>query len=85
VHPGAGRRSAPLYPKGRTLSPDELDRTRTLVGPGPYERALLIEYLHHIQDAEGCLPAGLLQGLAELMRIPMAEVYEAGPGHHSRL
>jgi formate dehydrogenase len=37
---------------------------------------LLIEYLHKIQDAEGCLPAGHLHGLAELLRIPMAEVYE---------
>ena len=76
VHPGAGRRSAPLHPKGRVLQPAELEAARTLVGGGPYERALLIEYLHLIQDAEGCLPAGMLHGLAELMRIPMAEVYE---------
>jgi len=58
------------------LQPAELDRVRVLVGHGPYERPLLIEYLHKIQDTEGCLPAGLLHGLAELMRIPMAEVYE---------
>ncbi|MDX2159512.1 MAG: NAD(P)H-dependent oxidoreductase subunit E [Hyphomicrobiaceae bacterium] len=76
VHPGAGRRSAPLHPKGRVLQPAELEGTRLLLGPGPYERPLLIEYLHKIQDAEGCLPAGLLHGLAELLRIPMAEVYE---------
>jgi NADH:ubiquinone oxidoreductase subunit F (NADH-binding)/NADH:ubiquinone oxidoreductase subunit E len=76
VHPGAGRRSAPLFPKGRVLHQEELDAAKTLIGGGPYERALLIEYLHKIQDAEGCLPAGLLQGLAELMRIPMADVYE---------
>ncbi|MGE0701125.1 MAG: NAD(P)H-dependent oxidoreductase subunit E, partial [Hyphomicrobiaceae bacterium] len=76
VHPGAGRRSAPLHPKGRVLQPAELDAARRIVGPGPYERPLLIEYLHLIQDAEGCLPAGLMHGLAELMRIPMAEVYE---------
>jgi formate dehydrogenase len=76
VHPGAGRRKAPLHPKGRVLSPSELASTRELIGDGPYERALLIEYLHKIQDAEGCLPAGLLHGIAELLRIPMAEVYE---------
>ncbi len=76
VHPGAGRRSAPLHPKGRVLSVADAGRVRDLIGPGPYERALLIEYLHLIQDAEGCLPAGLLQGLAEALRISMAEVYE---------
>ncbi|HXF55829.1 MAG TPA: NAD(P)H-dependent oxidoreductase subunit E [Hyphomicrobiaceae bacterium] len=76
IHPGSGRRKAPLYPKGRVLRQEEVDRVRALVGPPPYERALLIEYLHKIQDAERCLPAGLLHGLAELMRLPMAEVYE---------
>ncbi len=76
IHPGAGRRSAPLYPKGRVLRQAELDAVRALIGEAPYERALLIEYLHKIQDAERCLPAGHLHALAELMRIPMAEVYE---------
>jgi formate dehydrogenase len=76
IHPGSGRRKAPLYPKGRVLRQEEVDRVRALVGPGPYERALLIEYLHKIQDGERCLPAGLLHGLADLMRLPMAEVYE---------
>ena len=75
-HPGAGRRNAPLYPKGRVLRQEELETVRKLIGPGPYERPLLIEYLHKIQDSESCLPAGLLQGLAESLGIPMAEVYE---------
>ncbi len=76
IHPGAGRRNAPLFPKGRVLRQDELDAVSRLIGPPPYERALLIEYLHKIQDAEHGLPAGHLHALAELMRIPMAEVYE---------
>jgi NADH:ubiquinone oxidoreductase subunit F (NADH-binding)/NADH:ubiquinone oxidoreductase subunit E len=76
MHPGSGRRKAPLFPKGRVLRADEFEAVRRLVGPGPYRRDLLIEYLHRIQDAEHCLPAGHLHGLAELMRIPMAEVYE---------
>src|SRR5690606_29836672 len=75
-HPGSGRRKAPMFPKGRVLRQEEVEAVRQLIGPGPYERALLIEYLHKIQDAEHCLPAGYLHGLAELMRIPMAEVYE---------
>jgi formate dehydrogenase len=76
IHPGAGRRNAMLHPKGRVLRESEVAAVRALIGPGPYQRALLIEYLHQIQDAEGCLPAGYLHGLAELLRIPMAEVYE---------
>jgi formate dehydrogenase len=58
------------------LREGEIAAVRDLIGSGPFERSLLIEYLHKIQDAEKCLPAGHLHGLAELMRIPMAEVYE---------
>lgn len=76
IHPGAGRRKAPLYPKGRVLREQDVAAVQALVGEGPYERPLLIEYLHKIQDAEGCLPASHLHGLAELMRLPMAEIYE---------
>ena len=76
IHPGAGRRNALLHPKGRVLAEHEVVAVKALIGDGPYERPLLIEYLHKIQDLEGCLPAGHLHALAELMRIPMAEVYE---------
>jgi formate dehydrogenase beta subunit len=75
-HPGAGRRNAPLFPKGRVLRQADVEAVVALIGPGPYERPLLIEYLHKIQDAEKCLPASHMHGLAELMRLPMAEVYE---------
>jgi len=76
IHPGKGRRNALLHPKGRVLADADVAGVKKLVGEGPYERALLIEYLHLIQDAERCLTAGHLHALAELMRIPMAEVYE---------
>ena len=76
IHPGAGRRKAVPFPKGRVLAPGEKEAVAELIGPPPYERPLLIEYLHKIQDAEGCLPAGHLHGLATLMKLPMAEVYE---------
>jgi NADH:ubiquinone oxidoreductase subunit F (NADH-binding)/NADH:ubiquinone oxidoreductase subunit E len=75
-HPGSGRRKALIFPKGRLLKDAERKALREIVGEGPFERALLIEYLHKIQDHEGCLPEGLAHALAEVMRIPMAEVYE---------
>jgi formate dehydrogenase beta subunit len=76
IHPGKGRRNALMHPKGRLLADSELAAVTALIGAAPYERALLIEYLHKIQDAERCLPVGHLHALAELMRIPMAEVFE---------
>jgi formate dehydrogenase len=76
IHPGSGRRKAAPFPRGRVLRQEEVDAVKTLLGDRPRERALLIEYLHLIQDREGCLPAGHLHALAEELRIPMAEVYE---------
>jgi NADH:ubiquinone oxidoreductase subunit F (NADH-binding)/NADH:ubiquinone oxidoreductase subunit E len=76
IHPGAGRRKAAPFPRGRVLREAEVAAVKALLGAGPRERALLIEYLHLIQDAEGCLPAGHLHALAEELKIPMAEVYE---------
>lgn len=76
VHPGSGRRKAPVHPKGRQLDAEDAAQLLVLLGDGVLERPLLIEYLHAIQEAEGCLPAGLMQALAEALKIPMAEVYE---------
>jgi formate dehydrogenase beta subunit len=76
IHPGSGRRKSAPFPKGRVLQQGELEAVRGLLGEATRERALLIEYLHLIQDQEGALPAGLLHALAEELGIPMAEVYE---------
>ncbi|HJU30611.1 MAG TPA: NAD(P)H-dependent oxidoreductase subunit E [Hyphomicrobiaceae bacterium] len=76
IHPGSGRRKAAPFPRGRVLRDEEAAAVRSLLGDRPRERAELIEYLHLIQDREGCLPEGHLQALAEELRIPMAEVYE---------
>src|SRR4029453_3329336 len=76
IHPGSGRRKAAPFPRGRVLRQGEGAAGKALLGDRPRERALLIEFLHLIQDSEGCLPAGHLHALAEELRIPMAEVYE---------
>ena len=76
IHPGSGRRKAAPFPRGRVLKQDEVAAVKALLGERPRERALLIEYLHLIQDQQGCLPEGHLQALAEELKIPMAEVYE---------
>jgi len=76
IHPGSGRRKAAPFPRGRVLREGEIAAVKALLGERPRERALLIEFLHLIQDKEGCLPEGHLQALADELRIPMAEVYE---------
>ena len=75
-HPGAGRRRAPVFNKGRQQDAEKLDELRVLLGNRQRRRDLLIEFLHLIQDHYGCLSAGHLQALAEEMHLPMAEVYE---------
>src|ERR1700674_3307330 len=76
IHPGSGRRKGAAFPKGRVLRAEEVGAVKALLGDRPRERALLIEFLHLIQDQEGCLPEGYLQALGEELKIPMAEVYE---------
>ena len=76
IHPGSGRRKAPVFPKGRLLAQEDAEAVRDLLGDRPRQRDMLIEYLHLIQDSEGCLPAGHLQALGDELKIPMAEVYE---------
>ena len=76
AHPGSGRGKAARQPKGRSLDSADLAAVAALIGPGPHPRDLLIERLHVVQDAEGCLRAGRLHALAELMRLPLAHVYE---------
>ncbi|HEY7085314.1 MAG TPA: NAD(P)H-dependent oxidoreductase subunit E [Hyphomicrobiaceae bacterium] len=76
IHPGSGRRKAAPFPRGRVLRQEEAAAVKALLGDAPREKALLIEYLHLIQDREGCLWEGHLQALAEELRMPMAQVFE---------
>ena len=69
---GKGRR----HTKGRQLSDTAWDEVKSLLGDAPRRSDLLIEHLHKIQDAYGCLSAAHLRALAEEMRMSMAEVYE---------
>jgi len=76
IHPGSGRRKGAPFPKGRQVSADDITAVKALLGDGDLKRDELIEYFHRIQDSEGCLPAGHLQALGEVMGLQMAEIYE---------
>jgi NADH:ubiquinone oxidoreductase subunit F (NADH-binding)/NADH:ubiquinone oxidoreductase subunit E len=75
-HPGRGRGKARATPKGRQIDPAVLEEVRGLLEGRPRNRDMLIEYLHLIQDSQGCLPSAHLVALANEMNLPMAEVYE---------
>ncbi len=76
IHPGSGRRQAPAYAKGRQPDSGAREEVEALLGGRPRDRDRLIEHLHLIQDSQGSLSARHLHALAEIMRLPMAEVYE---------
>ena len=71
-----------MRPKGRQVDQGALDEVRMLLGDEALQgdirlpRDMLIEYLHLIQDKFNHLSAAHLAALAELMRLPMAEVFE---------
>lgn len=69
-------KSGRALPRGRQASDADHDSLRAIVQVDPARRDLLIEYLHRINDAKGCLPAALLVALAEAMRLSLAEIYE---------
>ena len=71
--------------KGRQPEENALAEVRALIGPRPlagYRRDLLIEQLHLLNDAHGCLHDHHLVALASLTGIPMAEVYEVATFYH---
>ena len=70
------RRPRDRGPKGRGLDDSALRDVQNLLIGRERRRDLLIEFLHLIQDAFGCLSARHLRALAEDMRLSQAEVYE---------
>ena len=77
-----GRRGLRTKPKGRAVDSVALGEVRALLGNEPRRRDLLIEHLHRIQDAYGCLSAEHLAALAQEMRLAMTEVYEVATFYH---
>ena len=75
-HPGAGRGRGRMRPKGRQVEPQAREEIETLLSDMPYQRDLLIEYLHRIQDTHRCISPRHMAALADYMRLPMSEVYE---------
>ena len=77
---GRPKRKGRYKPKGRQVDPQRLAAVRAILGDqlasGGLVRDRLIEYLHILQDDAGYLAAADLAALADIMRLPMAEVWE---------
>ena len=79
---GASRQRKREAPRGRQVQPEALEQVRALLGTSPRSRDLLIEHLHKVQDAFGCLRTEHLAALAQEMRLPQAEVFEVATFYH---
>jgi len=78
----ASRQRKREAPKGRVVDPAASHEVRQLVGRGPLQRDMLIEYLHMLQDHAGHLSARHLAALAREMGLAQAEVYEVASFYH---
>ncbi|MGW8393032.1 NADH-ubiquinone oxidoreductase-F iron-sulfur binding region domain-containing protein [Pseudoduganella sp. HUAS MS19] len=79
---GASRERKRQRPKGRQVDAAALQQVQALLGDAPRRRDLLIEFLHVIQDAYGCLPAAHLAALASELRLAQVEVFEVASFYH---
>ncbi len=79
---GATRQRKREAPKGRRVDPQALAEVQALLGAESRQPDLLIEHLHKIQDAYGCLSSRHLAALAQEMRLAQSEVYEVASFYH---
>ena len=75
-NPDNKRRKGRFKPKGRMTDPAALSAVASLLEGASFQRDMLIEYLHILQDHHKHLSAENLAALAHLMKLPMAEVWE---------
>lgn len=68
--------------RGRQADSASLHAVQDIIGPGPYSRPLLIEYLHLLQDHQGYLDMAQLTALSSLMKLSSVEVFEVASFYH---
>ena len=68
--------------KGRQTDPKAATEVATLLANTPRTRDMLIEALHLLQDADGCITAQNLAALADEYQLALSEVYETATFYH---
>ena len=79
---GASRQRKRQAPKGRQVLVSALAEVQASIGPGPWRRDRLIEYLHALQDGFGQLATTHLAALAQLLKLAQTEVFEVASFYH---
>jgi len=79
---GASRQRKRQAPKGRQVLASALTAVQAAIGPGPWRRDRLIEYLHALQDRFGQLATTHLAALAQLLKLAQTEVFEVASFYH---
>ncbi|MFC7473765.1 NAD(P)H-dependent oxidoreductase subunit E [Dankookia sp. GCM10030260] len=69
-------------PRGRVAGDAARMAVQVAIGDLPPRHDLLIEHLHALQDVHGCLWAGHLVALADLLRLAPVEVFEVASFYH---
>lgn len=72
----SGKKNVKTKPKGRLVDPTAVAEVKAILGENPIHRDMLIEYLHRLQDNAHHLSQRHLTALADMMRLPMAEIWE---------
>ncbi len=85
VAPGKAKhkRKSRYKPRGRQASTRATAEINQLFEGKSLQRDLLIENLHILQDEFGYLDTDHLAALAELMRLPLSEIYEVATFYHN--
>ena len=79
---GTKKKQRQFAPRGRQADGESIQLVSDVLGSGPLQRDLLIEYLHLIQDRFKHLSASHLTALAGLLKISVVEVYEVASFYH---
>ncbi len=81
--PGKGQGKGRAQQRGRQVDVDAMAEVRDIINAPEMQTDMLVEYLHQIQDATGCLRHSHLTALAQCLTLSLAAVYEVATFYHS--
>ncbi len=85
IAPGKSKqkRKSRYQPRGRQANTTDIEDLKKLFPAPPYQRDLLLEYLHLLQDEYNQLSKPHLTALSELTSFSLAEIHEVASFYHN--